>query len=79
MEWTTGLKTLKLFKLTPTTKCLDLVKPINVGICGDAKAVAEVSFVKNWDSETLNCDSSKADRAVTIIANEKAVWELELG
>jgi sulfoacetaldehyde acetyltransferase len=69
-------KDAQIIQIDADHKMLGLVKPINVGICGDAKAVASV-LCQKLGSETLNCDSSKADRA-SIIANEKAVWELEL-
>ena len=69
-------KDAQIIQIDADHKMLGLVKPINVGICGDAKAVASI-LCKKLASETLDCDSSKANRA-TIIADEKASWELEL-
>jgi len=69
-------KDAQIIQIDADHKMLGLVKPINVGICGDAKAVASILSQK-LASETLDCDSSKANRA-TIIADEKASWELEL-
>ena len=69
-------KDAQIIQIDADHKMLGLVKPINVGICGDAKAVASV-LCQKLDSESLNCDSTKADRAKTI-ADEKAAWELEL-
>ena len=69
-------KDAQIIQIDADHKMLGLVKPINVGICGDAKAVASV-LCQKLDSTTLNCDSTKNDRAKTI-ADEKAAWELEL-
>ncbi len=55
---------------------LGLVKKISVGICGDAKAVAE-AMTNRLANATLACDTTKAERAVKIAA-EKAAWEKEL-
>ena len=67
----------RLFRLMQTTKCLGLVKPINVGICGDAKAVASVLCQKLESAALLIVTQQKVIRAKTI-ADEKAAWELEL-
>ncbi len=69
-------KDAQIIQIDADHKMLGLVKPINVGICGDAKAVASI-LCKKLTSVTLDCDSSKENRA-TIIADEKASWELEL-
>ena len=69
-------KDAQIIQIDADHKMLGLVKPINVGICGDAKAVASI-LCQKLASEILSCDSSKADRA-SIIADEKASWELEL-
>ena len=69
-------KDAQIIQIDADHKMLGLVKPINVGICGDAKAVANI-LCQKLATETLGCDSSKTDRA-SIIADEKASWELEL-
>ena len=69
-------KDAKIIQIDADHKMLGLVKPISVGICGDAKeaAVALVELLKGKD---LVCDADKDARA-TEIANEKAAWEAEL-
>ena len=66
----------KIIQIDADHKMLGLVKSITVGICGDAKAVAE-SLCEKLVSAKLSCDSTKEERAGKI-ADEKAVWELEL-
>ena len=55
---------------------LGLVKKINVGICGDAKAAAK-ALLERVAGRSLACDANKAERAQKIQA-EKAAWEKEL-
>jgi len=69
-------KDAKIIQIDADHKMLGLVKPITVGICGDAKAVAE-ALSEKLVSEKLSCDSTTEQRAQKI-ADEKAVWELEL-
>ena len=69
-------KDAKIIQIDADHKMLGLVKSITVGICGDAKAVAESLFEK-LVSAKLCCDSTKEERAEKI-ADEKAVRELEL-
>jgi sulfoacetaldehyde acetyltransferase len=52
------------------------VKPISVGIHGDARAAA-AALVKRLSGKTLACQQNKAERDATIKA-EKAAWEKEL-
>ncbi|MGE4594885.1 MAG: sulfoacetaldehyde acetyltransferase [Gammaproteobacteria bacterium] len=69
-------KDAKIVQIDADHKMLGLVKPITVGICGDAKAVAE-ALTNKLASIELACDATKADRA-TKIAQEKVAWEEEL-
>jgi sulfoacetaldehyde acetyltransferase len=69
-------KDAKIVQIDADHKMLGLVKPITVGICGDAKAVAE-ALTNKLASIELACDATKADRA-TKIAEEKVAWEEEL-
>ncbi|HRL20680.1 sulfoacetaldehyde acetyltransferase [Alcaligenes sp. SDU_A2] len=69
-------KNAKIIQVDADQKMLGLVKKIAVGICGDAKAVAQ-ELALRLDGRTLDCDSTKAERADKIAA-EKAAWEKEL-
>ena len=55
---------------------LGLVKKIDVGICGDAKAAA-AALTARLAGKTLACDATRAERAART-ASEKAAWEKEL-
>ena len=69
-------KDAKIIQIDADHKMLGLVKPITVGICGDAKAVAE-ALTNKLASIELVCDGTKAERAIKI-AQEKVAWEEEL-
>ena len=69
-------KDAKIIQIEADHTNLGLVKKINVGICGDAKAAAK-ALVARLAGKTLACDASKAERADKIKA-EKAAWEKEL-
>ncbi|MCS5592431.1 MAG: sulfoacetaldehyde acetyltransferase [Gammaproteobacteria bacterium] len=69
-------KDAKIVQIDADHKMLGLVKPITVGICGDAKAVAE-ALTEKLSFANLACDTTKAERA-TKIAREKVAWEEEL-
>ena len=69
-------KEAKIIQVEADHTNLGLVKKINVGIHGDAKAVAK-AIVARLASGTLACDATKADRAAKIKA-EKDAWEKEL-
>ena len=69
-------KKAKIIQIDADHKMLGLVKPITIGICGDAKAVAE-SLTSKLSNTSLACDSSKTERAKKIAA-EKSDWEKEL-
>ena len=55
---------------------LGLVKPISVGINGDAKAAA-AALIERLAGRALACIANKAERAQRIAA-EKGAWEKEL-
>jgi len=69
-------KDAKIIQVDADNKMLGLVKKIEVGICGDAKASA-VALLDRINDKTLACDATKAERAKDI-ATEKAAWEEEL-
>jgi sulfoacetaldehyde acetyltransferase len=69
-------KDAKIIQIEADHTNLGLVKKINVGICGDAKAAAR-SLTALLAGKTLACDANKAERAAQIKA-EKAAWEKEL-
>ena len=66
----------KIIQVDADHKMLGLVKPISVGVCGDAKAAA-ADLLTRLDGQTLACDAGKDARAQKI-ADEKAQWESEL-
>ncbi|MFO1219499.1 MAG: sulfoacetaldehyde acetyltransferase [Burkholderiaceae bacterium] len=70
-------KNAKLVQIDADAKMLGLVKKVDVGICGDAKAAA-VALLARLAKRTLACDATKAERAAKTQA-EKAAWEKELG
>lgn len=69
-------KTAKIVQVDADHKMLGLVKKIDVGICGDAKAAAAALLALLAD-RMLDCDATRAERAAKI-AEEKAAWEKEL-
>ena len=69
-------KDAKIIQVEADYKNLGLVKKINVGIYGDAKAAA-VELTKRLQNMELACDANKAQRADTI-KSEKDAWEKEL-
>ncbi len=58
-------------------RVLGLVKPVSVGICGDARAAA-ASLLQRLAGRELAGHANLADRKARIAA-EKAAWEQELG
>lgn len=66
----------KIIQVDADQKMLGLVKKIDVGICGDAKAVAE-DLLARLNSREVACDATKDQRAELIKA-EKDAWEAEL-
>ena len=69
-------KDAKIVQIDADHKMLGLVKAITVGICGDAKAVAD-ALTEKLATTDLACDDNKAERAKKI-AEEKVAWEEEL-
>lgn len=57
-------------------KMLGLVKKMDVGICGDAKAAA-ADLLRRLEPKTLACDANRSQRE-TQIAETKTTWETEL-
>lgn len=66
----------KIIQVDADHKMLGLVKKIDVGICGDAKAVAEVLAARLADEE-LCSDKNRNERSATI-KKEQEAWEKEL-
>ena len=66
----------KIIQIDADPKMLGLVKPISVGLCGDAKAVA-AALVARLRGRPLACQRNQAARDA-IIKAEKAAWEQEL-
>jgi sulfoacetaldehyde acetyltransferase len=69
-------KNAKIVQIDADPTMLGLVKPISVGICGDAKAAA-LALIARLSGKALACHANKAARATTI-KNEKVAWETEL-
>jgi sulfoacetaldehyde acetyltransferase len=69
-------KQAKIIQVDADAKMLGLVKPIAVGICGDARAAA-ASLLARLAGKALACDANRDERARRIAAEKKA-WEDEL-
>jgi len=69
-------KNAKIVQVDADAKMLGLVKPISVGICGDAKAAA-AALAARLAGKSLACLANKDARLADIKA-EKAAWESEL-
>jgi sulfoacetaldehyde acetyltransferase len=66
----------KVIQIDSDPRMLGLVKPIEVGIQGDARAAA-AALVARLKSRTLACHANRAERLARI-ASEKNAWEAEL-
>src|SRR5688572_10053400 len=66
----------KIVQIDADPHMLGLVRPISVGICGDAREAA-AALVKRLAGKPLACQQNKAERDAAIKA-EKAAWEKEL-
>jgi sulfoacetaldehyde acetyltransferase len=66
----------KIIQVDADAKVLGLVKPISVGIHGDAKAAA-MALIERLHGRELACLANQAERSQRIAA-EKAAWEQEL-
>ncbi|HXU50426.1 MAG TPA: sulfoacetaldehyde acetyltransferase [Casimicrobiaceae bacterium] len=69
-------KDAKIIQVDADSKMLGLVKPIAVGICGDARAAA-ASLLARLAGKQLACDANRDERGKRIAAEKKA-WEDEL-
>jgi sulfoacetaldehyde acetyltransferase len=69
-------KDAKIVQIDADATMLGLVKPISVGICGDAKA-ATLALIERLRERKLVCQSNK-DARLADIRSEKAAWEKEL-
>ncbi len=69
-------KDAKIIQVDADHHMLGLVKPVSVGIHGDAGAAA-AALVSRLDGRELVCDATREERAATIQA-EKDAWEAEL-
>jgi sulfoacetaldehyde acetyltransferase len=69
-------KQAKIVQIDADAKMLGLVKPISVGICGDAGAAAR-ALVARLQGRALACHANR-DARVATIAKEKLAWETEL-
>ena len=67
----------KIIQVDADPRMLGLVRPISVGINGDARAAA-AALVARLKGKPLACQQNKAERDAAIKA-EKAAWEKELG
>lgn len=69
-------KDAKIIQVDCDPKMLGLVKKINVGICGDAKAAAK-RLLELLEGQSPKCLENRVEREAEIAA-EKAAWEKEL-
>ena len=69
-------KEAKIIQIDADPRMLGLVKPISVGICGDAGAAAR-ALVARLKGKTLACTANRDARLATL-RDEKGAWESEL-
>jgi sulfoacetaldehyde acetyltransferase len=69
-------KDARIVQIDADAKMLGLVKPVSVGICGDAKA-ATLALIARLTGKALACRANQGERLAAIKA-EKATWETEL-
>ena len=67
----------KIIQIDADAKMLGLVKPISVGICGDAGAAA-AALRQRIASRPLACAANRAARSAEIVSAKKA-WAADLG
>ena len=65
-----------IVQIDADAKMLGLVKPVSVGICGDAKA-ATLALIARLTGKALACRANQGERLAAIKV-EKATWEAEL-
>jgi sulfoacetaldehyde acetyltransferase len=66
----------KIIQVDADAKMLGLVKPISVGLCGDARAVA-AALVSRLSGRALACQANQGERLARVQA-EKSAWSAEL-
>src|SRR6266478_5663344 len=66
----------KIVQIDADPTMLGLVKPISVGLCGDARA-ATLALTARLEGKRLACHANK-DARLAAIASEKTAWEAEL-
>ncbi|HEX4885837.1 MAG TPA: sulfoacetaldehyde acetyltransferase [Casimicrobiaceae bacterium] len=69
-------KQAKIIQVDADAKMLGLVKPVSVGVCGDAKAAA-VALAARLKGRQLACLANRDERLAQI-RGEKSAWEAEL-
>jgi sulfoacetaldehyde acetyltransferase len=69
-------KDAKIIQIDADPRMLGLVKPISVGICGDAGAAAR-ALVARLKGKSLACTANRDARLATL-RDEKGAWESEL-
>jgi sulfoacetaldehyde acetyltransferase len=69
-------KDARIVQIDADARMLGLVKPVSVGICGDAKA-ATLALLARLNGRTLACQANRNAR-LGVIRDEKAAWEAEL-
>ncbi|HEX7272742.1 MAG TPA: sulfoacetaldehyde acetyltransferase [Casimicrobiaceae bacterium] len=66
----------KIVQVDADAKMLGLVKPVSVGICGDAKATA-AALLARLQKRALACSANR-DARLAALREEKSAWEKEL-
>ena len=66
----------RIIQVDADAKMLGLVKPISVGLCGDAKSVAQ-ALAQRLRGRSLACHANR-DARLADVAAERAAWDAEL-
>ncbi len=66
----------KIIQIDADPRMIGLVRPVSVGICGDAKATAEALLERLWSRPGVSLGDLDGRREA--VAREKAAWEDEL-
>ena len=69
-------KNAKIIQVDADHRMLGLVKPISVGVCGDARAAAK-ALLHRLQNKALACHRNRDDRSAEI-KRQKETWESEL-
>ena len=70
-------KDAKIIQVDSDHRMLGLVKPMTVGVCGDARAAAEALLSRLQERGEIKADQSRAARE-KIVQDEKSTWAKEL-